>query len=234
MTQFFVASTTQLDSHFRPGRVARRIGVVLVVVLGGVSLGLPGALHAQEAEPQEPMYRVETTGGEVVIGTLVSEGEGEVVLNARELGEVTIQRQNIERMAEIPPGRFRDGAYWFQNPQSTRYFFAPNAIGSPQGQGYYQNTWVFLNNVNYGVSKHFSVGAGTAPVFLFGVDVFPIWILPKVSVSTPQDTLHLAGGAVLGGLLGTAAGGSVGLGLVYGASTGGNRHHNATPGHGYG
>ncbi|WP_240328207.1 hypothetical protein [Salinibacter ruber] len=232
MTQFFVASTTQLDSRFRPGRVARRIGVVLVVVLGGVSLGLPGALHAQEAEPQEPMYRVETTGGEVVIGTLVSEGEGEVVLNARELGEVTIQRQNIERMAEIPPGRFRDGAYWFQNPQSTRYFFAPNAIGIPQGQGYYQNTWVFLNNVNYGATENFSIGAGTVPVFLFGAEALPIWVLPKVSISTPRDNLHLAGGAVFGGVLG--AGDSEGAGLLYGSATLGNRDHNITVGLGYG
>ena len=85
MTQSFVAGTTQLDTHFRPGRVARRIGLALLLMLGGVSLGLPGALHAQEAGPQEPMYRVETTGGEVVIGTFVSEGEGEVVLDAREL-----------------------------------------------------------------------------------------------------------------------------------------------------
>ncbi|MCS3632659.1 hypothetical protein GGP55_003281, partial [Salinibacter ruber] len=89
-----------------------------------------------------------------------------------------------------------------QNPQSTRYFFAPNAIGIPQGQGYYQNTWVFLNNVNYGATENFSIGAGTVPVFLFGAEALPIWVLPKVSISTPRDNLHLAGGAVFGGVLG--------------------------------
>ncbi|WP_263785861.1 hypothetical protein [Salinibacter grassmerensis] len=137
MPRSLFPDTTQSDACFWPGRSARRAGIVLLLILGGVSLGLPGVLHAQETEPQEPKHRVETTGGEVVIGTLVSEREQEVVLDTRELGEVTIQRQNIERMEEIPPERFRNGEYWFQNPQSTRYFFAPNAIGIPQGQGYY-------------------------------------------------------------------------------------------------
>lgn len=178
------------------------------------------------------MHRVETTGGEVVIGTLVSEEEGEVVLDTRELGEVSIQRQNIERMEEIPPGRFRNGAYWFQNPQSTRYFFSPNAIGIPQGQGGYQNTWVFLNNVNYGATENFSIGAGTVPVFLFGAEALPIWVLPKMSISTPQDNFHLAGGAVFGGVLG--AGDSEGAGPLYGSATVGSRDHNVTVGLGYG
>ncbi len=185
------------------------------------------------------MHRVETTGGEVVIGTLVSEEEGlvseeegEVVLDTRELGEVSIQRQNIERMEEIPPGRFRNGAYWFQNPQSTRYFFSPNAIGIPQGQGGYQNTWVFLNNVNYGATENFSIGAGTVPVFLFGAEALPIWVLPKMSISTPQDNFHLAGGAVFGGVLG--AGDSEGAGPLYGSATVGSRDHNVTVWLGYG
>jgi hypothetical protein len=86
--------------------------------------------------------------------------------------------------------------------------------------------------VNYGVSDHFSMGGGTVPVFLFGASAIPIWFLPKVSVSTPRDNLHLAGGAVLGGVLG--AGEDIGLGLVYGSATVGGRDRNATIGLGYG
>ena len=178
------------------------------------------------------MYRVETTDGQVLIGALMNETEQEVVIDARELGEVTIQRENIERLEELSPERFRDGEYWFPNPQSTRYFFAPNAIGIPKGTGYYQNTWVLFNNVNYGVSNNFSIGAGTVPVFLFGAEALPIWLLPKFSVSTPRETLHLAGGAVLGGVLGV--GDSEGAGLLYGSATLGGRDHNVTLGLGYG
>lgn len=229
----FLSHAMPSASHwwFVPGRHAHRLGIALLLVLGLVSLWGP-CLHAQEADPQEQLYRVETTDGQVLIGTLVSESEQEVVLDTRHLGELTIQRQNIDRMEEIPPDRFRDGEYWFPNPQSTRYFFAPNAIGIPPGEGYYQNAWIFFNNVNYGASENFSIGAGTVPIFLFGAEALPIWVLPKVSISTPQDNLHLAGGAVFGGVLG--GGDSEATGLLYGSATLGNRDHNVTVGLGYG
>jgi len=191
-----------------------------------------GLAHAQEPDSLGTTYRVETTDGTVVVGTLVSETEAEVVLKTKELGEVTIRRADIKHMEPVDTTRLRDGEYWFRNPQSTRYLFAPNAIGLPKGDGYYQNTWILFNNVNYGVSDHFSVGAGTVPVFLFGANAIPIWFLPKVSISTPRDHLHFAGGAVLGGVVGE--GGSLGVGLVYGSATVGSRDNNATVGLGYG
>lgn len=205
---------------------------VVVLVFCGLVWAPTGLLYAQEAEPQAQVYRVETTGGEVVIGTLVAENEREIVLDTRELGEVTVDRKNIESMEEVDPERFRDGEFWFSNPHSTRYYFAPNALGIPRGEGYYQNAWIFFNNVNYGASDRLSVGAGTVPIFLFGVNALPIWVLPKVSFSTPQENLHLAGGAVFGGVLAEEV--STGVGLVYGSATLGTRDHNATVSLGYG
>ncbi|MEF8795448.1 MAG: hypothetical protein V5A48_03275 [Salinivenus sp.] len=198
------------------------------------ALGGPDTLRAQDADTlaqEEQMYRVETTGGEALIGTIVSETDKEVVLDTRRVGTVTLQRTEIERIDSLDPARFRDGEYWFRNPQSTRYFFAPNALGIPKGEGYYQNTWILLNNVNYGVSDHFSIGGGTIPIFLFGANAIPLWVLPKVSVSAPRSNLHLAGGAVLGGVLGEV---SEGVGLLYGSATIGNRNQNVTLGLGYG
>jgi hypothetical protein len=186
---------------------------------------------AQQPDSVEQMYRVETADGQVVIGTLVSENEQEIVLDTRELGQVTIERNNIQSMEKVDPSRIREGQYWFRNPQSTRYLFAPNAIGIPKGEGYYQNTWILLNNVNYGVTDNLSLGAGTVPVFLFGANALPFWVLPKVSVS-PTDRFHLAGGAVLGGVLAEEE--NVGVGVFYGSATVGSRDHNATVSLGYG
>lgn len=70
--------------------------------------------------------------------------------------------------------------------------------------------------MNYGVSENFSVGAGTIPIFLFGAEALPLWVLPKVSVSSPQEQVHFAGGAVLGGILGSDDGSA---GLLYGSAT---------------
>ena len=206
--------------------------VCLGLLLALTALVSPAHAQQQQAPPDSAMYRVETADGQVLLGTLVSETDDEVVLASRQLGEVTIQRENIESLEKIPPDRFRDEGYWFPNPQSTRYLFASNAIGIPEGRGYYQNTWIFFNNVNYGVSENFSIGGGTVPVFLFGEAIFPFWVLPKLSVSTPQDNVHFAAGAVIGGVLGVEDAG--GASLLYGSATVGNRDHNATLGLGYG
>jgi len=216
---------------FLPRALARKIGVAVTLLLGLIALGRPASVQAQEKTSEEQLYRVEMNTGEVLVGTIVSEDDEEVVLRTEQLGEVTLKRANIESIEKVDPRRIRDGEYWFPNPQSTRYLFAPNAIGIQKGEGYYQNTWVLFNNVNYGVSNNFSIGAGTVPIFLFGAEALPLWILPKVSVSTPQQNLHVAGGAVLGGVIGVDDGG---VGLLYGNATVGSRDHNATLGVGYG
>jgi len=201
-----------------------------VLAFSALWVARPTSVQAQE--PDTTLHRVETTDGNVYIGTVVSENDEEVILNTEQVGRITIARANIERMQAMDPDRMRDGAYWFENPQSTRYFFAPNAIGLPEGGGYYQNTWIFLNNVNVGVSDNVSLGAGTVPVFLLGAPALPFWVLPKVSFSTPGDQVHLAAGGVIGGVVGD--GESVGAGLVYGLSTVGTRDNNFSVGLGYG
>jgi hypothetical protein len=207
------------------------LSLLMGVLLAGPAVGLACA-QAPDTTEQAPLYRVETTSGQTLIGTIVSKTDDTVVLDTRELGEVRLDRSTVARLTQIDPDRLRDGQYWYPNPQSTRYFFAPNALGIPQGEGYYQNTWVLLNNVNYGVSDHFSVGGGTVPLFLFGAEIVPVWILPKVSFSGPRDQVHLAGGAVLGGVFGDEGGG--GASLLYGSATIGSRDRNATLGVGYG
>ena len=195
--------------------IGRALVLTLLVAAGWSAFSLDA--RAQAPENEETLYRVETTDENVFIGTLVSEDDEQIVLDTRAVRQITIARADIERMQAIDPNRMRDGAYWFENPQSTRYFFAPNVIGLPEGVGYYQNTWIFLNNVNVGVSNNVSIGAGTVPVFLPVASALPFWLLPKVSISTPSDRLHLAAGGVIGGVVGD--GESVGAGLVYGLST---------------
>lgn len=222
--------------HLPDCQVAVRLPIVSIVFIVGVlALGALWGMQPSSARAQAQdttMYRAETADGNVYIGTIVSESDEEVVLNTKLVGTITIARADIERMRAIDPGRMRDGAYWFENPQATRYLFAPNAIGLPEGGGYYQNTWIFLNNVNVGVSDNVSIGAGTVPVFLLGAPALPFWLLPKVSISTPSDRFHLAAGGVIGGVVGD--GESVGAGLVYGLSTVGTRDNNVSVGLGYG
>ena len=85
--------------------------------------------------------------------------------------------------------------------------------------------------MNYGISDNFSLGGGIVPLFLFGANTTPVWILPKVSIPISSDRFHLGAGAMFGGLVGEE---SETLGLFYGVGTIGNRDNNMTVGIGYG
>lgn len=181
-----------------------------------------------QADP--PRYvRVQTKDGNVIFGDLVSENDTSIVIRTASSGEVTITRENIRRITDISRNSIRDGKYWHQNPQSTRYLFSPNALGLKKGEGYYQNVWIFFNNANYGLTDNFSLGAGLVPNFLFGVSETPIWILPKFSVPIPNSKFHIAAGAMLGGVTGVAS-----FGVLYGMATYGDQDHNISVGLGYG
>jgi len=212
-----------------------RIRILKNAILLGLFLiaGLPPlAASAQDTTNTPPTYRIETTDGTVYVGTLIEEDDTHIVLATGDGNEVRIARNNIDEQTTVDPDRIRNGQYWFANPQPTRYFFAPSAIGLRDGDGYYQNTWVLFNNINYGVSDRFSIGAGTVPVFLFGASVFPVWVLPKVSFSNADANRHLAVGGVLGGVAGEGEAASVGL--LYTSGTLGGQDRNLTAGVGYG
>ena len=185
-----------------------------------------------EPSAADPEYiRIETKNGSLFFGVLISEDEQTVTISIEGVGEITIQRAVIKTIERLSKDRFRDGTYWFENPQATRYFFAPNALSLEKKQGYYQNIWILFNNVNYGLTERFSIGVGMIPFFLFGAESSPIWILPKVTFPIQDGQFHVGAGAMLGGLIGEE---TESLGLLYGVGTYGDRDRNATLGIGYG
>lgn len=179
----------------------------------------------------ETVYEIKTLDGTRTVGVLITEDETSITIDIVNVGEITIRRDNIVSMTELDSAQFRDGRYWFSNPNATRHLFAPNALPVGKGSGYYQNTWIFFNNLNYGITDRFSLGAGFVPVFLFGVSSLPVWILPKYTFPVGTDKLYISAGAMLGGVIGE---GSAGVGLIYSNITYGGRNNNLTAGMGYG
>ena len=191
-------------------------------------LGLSQTLIAQD----NSVVRVVTKDGNVYVGTVLSENDENLVLMENNIGRITIPKSNIKSISEVDPDQLKDGEFWHDNPAGTRYLFSTSAMNLKKGEGYYQNTWIFFNNVNYGVSNNFSIGAGLIPTFLFGSGATPVWLLPKVSLPISNENLHIAAGGMFGGVIGD--GESFGLGLAYGNVTVGNLDNNVTFGIGFG
>ena len=203
---------------------SKRLSALLFLIL--IFFCAISSANAQQTE----IYRIITTDGSTFVGELIAETEENLTLRTESAGDITINRDNIKQMTLIDETRMRDDKYWHENPQSTRYLFAPNALGIKKGTGYYQNTWILFNNVNYGVTNNFSIGAGTVPLFLFCASATPFWIMPKLSIPVANDLVHLSAGALVGGVIGTDGGSG---GLLYGTGTVGDTDKNATIGLGY-
>ncbi len=114
---------------------------------------------------------------------------------------------------------------WFPNPHPTRYLFGPSAFNLKAREGYFQSIYGLANSVNFGVTDHFSMGAGTEIISLFSGEAV-LGLFPKVGGFKLSQNLHAGAGS----LIAITGEGKVGIG--YGILTAGNLDHNVTFGAG--
>jgi hypothetical protein len=200
-----------------------------IVGLFLISLFFTTSVYSQTSDTT--LVQIETRDGNEFVGKIVRENSLEIVLSTEKLGEITIKKTEIKSRELILPQQIKEGKLWFPNPQSTRYFWAPNGYGLKKGEGYYQNIWVLWNQFIYGLSDNFSAGAGVIPLFLFAGGPTPVFATLKVSVPVEKDKISLGAGTIVGTVLGESTGA---FGILYGTSTFGSPDNNISLGLGYG
>jgi hypothetical protein len=174
--------------------------------------------------------RVETIDGNEFIGIVLEKSTDLIRLKTENLGEITIKMTDVKRVAEIGPVSSKDGIFWLDNPQATRYFWAPNGYNLKAGEGYYQNVWVLFNQAIFGLTDHFSAGVGLMPLFLFPEAPTPVWLTAKFSYPIVENKFNLGAGALAGTVIGEDGGG---FGILYGISTFGSKDQNLNIGLGW-
>ena len=187
--------------------------------------------YAQNQADSVEIYLIETTDGNQYIGQILERSGETIHLQTERLGEIEIKVIDIKKIEPIRRELIVGREYWFENPQSTRYLWSPNGYGLKKGEGYYQNVWIFFNQVAVGITNNISIGAGLLPLFLFGGAPTPVWLTPKVSIPIAKDKFNLGAGALLGTVIGEE---DSNYGLLYGIATFGNRDKNVSLGLGYG
>ncbi|MDP5170804.1 MAG: hypothetical protein NWR72_11210 [Bacteroidia bacterium] len=140
----------------------------------------------------------------------------------------------IENITMITREESKSQSPILRNPNSTRYLFAPSAIPLAKGEGYYQNVCVLINSINYGITDHVSISAGTEILSLLWsaiggrtnlVGFANVKVGGKVA-----DNLYLGGGVLAGGHYSSFLGNSTSVGgvLGYGIVTYGNPQTNVS------
>lgn len=185
---------------------------------------------------ENEIWLVETIHGNVFTGKITSQKIDSLQINTNELGQLTIHTNQIKRKKVIKQKQIKGGQLWTDNPQSTRYFWSPNGYGLIKGEGYYQNVWVWFNQISYGFSSNFSIGLGLMPNFLINGPT-PIWITPKFSLPLIEEKINIGGGMLLGAIASTNTEidtKNANFGIAYGVFTIGSKDANITIGSGWG
>lgn len=201
-------------------------GISILILL----IAMPSAF-GQAVIDTTAFYKIETNEGNYFIGKIMSDVDGIISLKTENLGLLSISRTDVKKVIKLDAIKIVEGKYWPENLQSSRYFFAPSGYGLKAGEGYYQNVWIFFNQVSVGITDNISIGAGLIPTFLFGTASIPIWLVPKFSIPLVKDKINVGGGALMGLVTGEEG---TGFAMVYGSSTFGSRDKNLTFGLGYG
>ena len=206
------------------------IRLFLILIIALLAISFKGVCQ-EEIRDSLKTFRIETRDGNEYVGNILETDSIAFKFKTANIGVISIFRTDIVRIKEIKQEQFKAGAFWFENLQSTRYFWAPNGYGLKKGEAYYQNMWIFYNQAGYGFSNYFSVGAGMVPLFLFGGAPTPIWITPKFSIPLSSNKVNLGLGVLAATVVGTS---NASFGIAYGVSTFGSRDKNISLGVGYG
>lgn len=174
-------------------------------------------------------YRIFLADGSEFVGKFLGKTDTEVTISTNSIPKIEIPFSNIKKIEVVNSSHLRrDGSYWFPNPNPTRYLFSSSAIPLNRKEGYYQNSYLFLNSVNVGVTNNISMGGGLEIISTFSADVRPIFFLtPKVSGKIGEN--FYAGGGML-----FLNADETSLGITYGVATYGNTDNNITAGMGWG
>ena len=74
-------------------------------------------------------YNIETKDGNYYQGQIIEQNEVEIRFRTQNIGDINIQRSAIKKIFVLKNEKIKEGKYWLDNPQSTRYLFSPNAYG---------------------------------------------------------------------------------------------------------
>jgi hypothetical protein len=204
---------------------------ILQILLMALTVILLFQPVSAQVEPDSTIYNIETTDGNEYVGMIVDKDNMSVLLKTELLGEISIPLSGIKRIKQISSSRLIKGQYWFENPQSARYFWAPNGYGLKKGEGYYQNVWIFFNQMSVGVTDNFSMGGGIVPLFIFGGAPTPVYITPKFSIPVVENKFNIGLGALGVTVVGEE---DASAALLYGTTTFGSKDRNISVGLGYG
>jgi hypothetical protein len=219
--------------------IARLAAAILLAALGAL-VATAGTVAAQQPAPKPIVIRVADStqvqvlrlrDGSSIVGRVTDVG-ADTVRFAVNGGTLSLARADIVEVREVAKSALRSGEVWPTNPNATRLLFAPTGRMLAKGEGYFNDTYLFLVSVQGGLSSRFNLGGGLSVLPLDNFADNALFITPKIGV-VASPKFNLAVGALagfVGGLM--DEGEDASFGVVYGVGTVGSRDASITFGTG--
>jgi len=185
---------------------------------------------AQDYEPifqSGAKYEIVLYNGTVLIGTVTDFSDGKVTINTT-AGDFTVLLKDIRKIKGGPEKKSETNLDWYQSPKRGSYILAPSAIEMEPNEFNYQNSMVFINSLNYGVTHSLVIGGGFELIStLLGEPMY--YLLPRFTFPVSKNWRAGAGFLLL-----SVKPLDINLAQFYGMVTYGNSDRNFTLGVGYG
>lgn len=210
------------------------ICVLIILIMASVAIGdenKPGIDGKIKPPGLGMTHIIILEGGSKLVGRIVEQKEGKVVIDT-DLGIITVEAAKIIAIETARIGTVKGGSYWFENPNTTRLYFAPTGRMLKKGSGYFSDYLLFFPGIAYGLTDNVTIGGG---VSLFpGVDFDEqiVYFTPKIGLKATGNTSIAAGALIIS--LPDIGGDSPTVGILYGAGTFGGLDGSLTTGLGFG
>ena len=213
-----------------------RHSLVAIGLSVAATIGSTNAVSAQQPAPTKQVALriadssqvqvIRLRDGSSIVGRITEIGADTVKFVASS-GTLSIVRADIVEVREVAKTAMRKGEVWPANPNATRLLFSPTGRMLEKGEGYFNDTYLFLLNVHGGLTSRFTLGGGLSVLPLDDFSDNALFIMPKIGV-VASPKFNLAVGA-LAGWVGAAFdeddgsdGGNASFGVVYAVGTAGS------------
>jgi hypothetical protein len=206
-------------------------GFVLFLLLSSASL--EGQVMVNDTSG---VVSIELTDGTRLQGRIIDSTDKELMLKTDGGLEIKVPKELVVKLENVYAPTGKKKVFRFDNPNATRYLFGPSAYNLKKGEGYYQNTYLIVNSVNYGLSPYFSMGGGIEFISTFSSlaegKFEPVFFLTPKAGFQISDMAHAGGGIIYLSI--PDEDDRIHAGITYGIFTWGSVDHNVTGGIGMG
>ncbi len=188
--------------------------------------------------PKEGIKQIITLeDGSTLVGRTAEIRDNDILFET-DMGVMTIEIGKIREFKEVSSSSFREGKYWFPNPNRTRLYFSPTGRMLKAGEGYFTDIYVLFPGVSFGVTDNITVGGGFSLFPGLAIDEQVFYFTPKVGINTGGDFDFAVSGLILR-IPGSDDDDVIGddpfyIGILFGSATVGSEDKSLTFGLGYG